>query len=253
MTRRRWIADEVHENTAFLTAEHASHLSRVLRAQIGQEFDIATGDAVRLGTITSISDDRVEFALGSEVTVKVSAKLTLVLAIFKFDRMEWAIEKCTEIGVARIIPLIARRTDAHLAAAAAKRHERWLRIARQAAEQSRRPSPPEISVPVKLKELGSAGVPPATKLEDGKAAAGAKECIPRIVLSESENNTTLRDALPLSASEAVLAVGPEGGWTDEELSWFRESGWTTASLGETILRAETAAIVASALAVEILS
>ncbi len=109
MTRRRWIADEVCQNTAALTGEHASHLSRVLRAQVGQEFDIATGDAVRHGTIISISDDRVEFALGVPLIVKPCAQLTVVLAIFKFDRMEWAIEKCTEIGVARIVPLIARR------------------------------------------------------------------------------------------------------------------------------------------------
>jgi 16S rRNA (uracil1498-N3)-methyltransferase len=245
MTRRRWIADEVHGNTALLTGEHASHLSRVLRAQVGQEFDIATGDAVRRGTISSISDERVEFALGEEVAVKASAQLTLVLAIFKFDRMEWAIEKCTEIGVARIIPIVARRTDAHLAAAAGKRHERWLRIARQAAEQSRRASPPEISAPIKLKDLGSAGASPASTVERGTPAA-------HIVLAESETNISLRDVLPPSASEAVLAVGPEGGWTDDELRWFRESGWTAASLGETILRAETAAIVATALALDAL-
>ena len=241
MTRRRWIADEVHGNTALLTGEHASHLSRVLRAQVGQEFDIATGDAVRRGTISSISDERVEFALGEEVAVKASAQLTLVLAIFKFDRMEWAIEKCTEIGVARIIPIVARRTDAHLAAAAMKRHERWLRIALQAAEQSRRAAPPEIIVPIKLKELGSAGASPASTVECGTPAA-------HIVLAESETNISLRDVLPPSASEVVLAVGPEGGWTDDELRWFHESGWTAASLGETILRAETAAIVATALA-----
>jgi 16S rRNA (uracil1498-N3)-methyltransferase len=252
MTRRRWIADEVHGNTALLTGEHASHLSRVLRAQVGQEFDIATGDAVRRGTIASISDERVEFALGEALAVKASAKLTLVLAIFKFDRMEWAIEKCTEIGVWRIIPIVARRTDAHLAAAAGKRHERWLRIARQAAEQSRRAFPPEIATPVKLKELGSAGVSPASLAESGKPAAATNECIPRIVLAESEANISLRDVLPSSASEAVLAIGPEGGWTDEELRWFRESGWTAASLGNTILRAETAAIVATALALDAL-
>jgi 16S rRNA (uracil1498-N3)-methyltransferase len=250
MTRRRWIADEVHGNTALLTGEHALHLSRVLRAQIGQEFDIATGDAVRRGTITSISGKRVEFALGEEVAVRPSAKVTLALAIFKFDRMEWAIEKCTEIGVARIVPVVARRTDAHLAVAAGKRHERWLRIALQAAEQSRRASPPEIMVPIKLKELGSAGASPASLVETGKPAADTP--IAHVVLAESEANTTLRDVLPPSASEAVLAVGPEGGWTDDELRWFRESGWTAASLGETILRAETAAIVATALALDAL-
>ncbi len=250
MTRRRWIADEVRGNTALLISEHAAHLSRVLRAQVGQEFDIATGDAVRLGTITSISDDRVEFALGSEVRVKASARLTLVLAIFKFDRMEWAIEKCTEIGVARIIPVVARRTDTHLAAVAGKRHERWLRIARQAAEQSRRASPPEIAAPVKLKELGDA--PPATRADGGKPSITTNAGVPRIVLAESEMNKSLRDVVPPCASEAVLAIGPEGGWTDDELRWFHESGWTTASLGETILRAETAAIVATALALDAL-
>ncbi len=234
MTRRRWIADEIHENTAALTGEHASHLSRVLRAQIGQEFDIACGDGVRRGKIVAVSDERVEFALGEEVTVRAVANVTLVLAIFKFDRMEWAIEKCTEIGLARIIPVIARRTDAHLATAAAKRHERWQRIVRQAAEQSRRAAPPEVSAPIKLKELGNTSAP-------------------RIILTECETGTMLRDVLPPSASGAVLAIGPEGGWTDEELQWFRDAGWSTASLGNTILRAETAAIVATALAVEILS
>src|SRR5216684_5983878 len=156
MTRRRWIADEVTGNTAALVGEHAAHLARVLRAEVGQEFDIATGDEVRRGTITTISYDRVEFSLGAKQhrRLRLSApKITLALAIFKFDRMEWAIEKCTEIGVARIIPVIARRTDAHLAAAAVKRHERWQRIVRQAAEQSRRSAPPEVAAPVKLKDL----------------------------------------------------------------------------------------------------
>ena len=78
--------------------------------------------------------------------------ITLLLAIFKFDRMEWAIEKCTELNVTTIVPVVARRTEKHLALAAAKRVERWRRIAREAAEQSRRTSPPEISEPLKLKD-----------------------------------------------------------------------------------------------------
>ena len=244
MTRRRWIADEIHGDVAALTGEHALHLSRVLRARVGQEFDIADGDSVRLGKITSVSDERVEFALGDEVASRVAAErvaveLTLVLAIFKFDRMEWAIEKCTEIGVARIVPVIAQRTDTHLATAAVKRHERWGRIARQAAEQSRRAAAPEILAPVKLKELSHA-----------LAGVIADAPMPRIVLAESEMDAGLRDVLHPSANAAVLAVGPEGGWADDELGWFRDAGWTAASLGPTILRAETAAIVASALALD---
>src|SRR5580700_1405550 len=138
MTRRRWIADEVTGNTAALVGDHAAHLARVLRAEVGQEFDIATGEDIRRGTITTISYDRVEFALATKsypprrYQPLTAPNITLALAIFKFDRMEWAIEKCTEIGVVRIIPVISRRTDAHLAAAAAKRHDRWQSIARQA-------------------------------------------------------------------------------------------------------------------------
>jgi 16S rRNA (uracil1498-N3)-methyltransferase len=241
MTRRRWIADEMHGDSAILTGEHAAHLSRVLRAQVGQEFDIATGSSVRSGRITSISDDRVEFSLGGELALKPAVNLALALAIFKFDRMEWAIEKCTEIGVARIIPVIARRTDTHLANAVVKRHERWQRLARQAAEQSRQAAPPEILSPVKLKDLGSAGAPPASPLHPT-----------RIVLAETERGSHLRDVLPVNQSEVILAVGPEGGWTEDELKWFQESGWIAASLGDTILRAETAAIVATALAIDAL-
>jgi 16S rRNA (uracil1498-N3)-methyltransferase len=239
LTRRRWIADEVRGDTAALLSEHAAHLVRVLRAEVGQEFDIATGADVRLGTITSISDDRVEFALGDVREVKSLPEITLALAIFKFDRMEWAIEKCTEIGVARIIPVIARRSDAHLAAAASKRHERWQRIVRQSSEQSRRFAPPEIAAPIKLKELADVLATPM-----------------RIVLAESlaesDGGVRLRNILQSMPNEVALAIGPEGGWADEELAWFREVGWTAASLGDTILRAETAAIVATALALDAL-
>lgn len=236
MTRRRWIADEVAGNTAALVGEHADHLARVLRAEVGQEFDIATGEEVRRGTITTISYDRVEFALGTKPhrTLRSNPsdapKITLALAIFKFDRMEWAIEKCTELGVSRIVPVISRRTETHLAAASTKRVERWQRIARQAAEQSRRAAPPEIAVPMKVSEVLS--------------FPGAL----RIVLAESEERTLLRDAVKADAADhgVVLAVGPEGGWTEGELQSFQQAGWISASLGNTILRAETAAMAATA-------
>jgi len=236
MTRRRWIADEISGNRAALVGEHADHLVRVLRARVGQDFDIATGEAVRRGRIVSLSDERVEFALGEEIFVTGTVEITLLLAIYKFDRMEWAIEKCTELGVERIIPVISRRTDSHLAAASAKRAERWRRIARQAAEQSRRATPPEISEPLKFAD--ALNVPAAL----------------RIVLAESEDQTLLRDTVkPEAASGGIaLAVGPEGGWTEDELQLFQRAGWISASLGNTILRAETAAIAATAVVASVL-
>ena len=233
MTRRRWIADEFSENQAALTGEHADHLIRVLRARIGQEFDIAAGSAIRRGRIIHIADNRVDFELGDEIPAATTTNLTLLLSIFKFDRMEWAIEKCTELGVSRIVPVIARRTDSHLASAASKRVERWRKIALQASEQSRRASPPEIADPVKLKE----------------AANHAASL--RLLLAESENQTSLREVLGANhdVNTIALAVGPEGGWTDDELHLFQQSGWISATLGPTILRAETAAIAATAICI----
>ena len=159
------------------------------------------------------------------------SEITLVLAVFKFDRLEWAIEKCTELGVSRIVPVIARRTDTHLAAASAKRVERWQRIARQASEQSRRSSPPEIATPVKLLEVLNLQAPL------------------RIVLAESEERNLLCDVVKpdLAQSGIALAIGPEGGWTTDELQSFQQAGWISASLGNTILRAETAAMAATAI------
>jgi 16S rRNA (uracil1498-N3)-methyltransferase len=232
MTRRRWIADEVSGNRAVLLGSHADHLTQVLRGRVGQEFDIATGQDVRRGRVASIVDGRVEFELGEVVPSATIPNLTLLLSIFKFDRLEWAIEKCVELGAARIVPVIAHRTEAHLATGALKRVERWQRLARQASEQSRRASPPEISQPIKFNE----------------AVSGATGT--RIVLAESEDTTTLKVALQkiASSAEVTLAFGPEGGWTEQELKLFLGAGWTAASLGTTILRAETAAIAATAVA-----
>ncbi|PYX71695.1 MAG: 16S rRNA methyltransferase [Acidobacteria bacterium] len=234
MTRRRWIADQVSGNRAALTGAHADHLVRVLRARVGQEFDVVANGVVRRGVVVALADSLVDFELGEEIAAEATAiHLTLVLAIFKFDRMEWAIEKCTELGVAGMIPVIARRTDSHLVAASAKRVERWRTIAVQASEQSRRASPPEIADPVKLREAMA-------------LPAGLK-----IVLSEAEEQSQFRDIQP--AGEVLLAIGPEGGWTEDELELLQNNGWLSASLGPTILRAETAAIAATAITMSALS
>ena len=235
MTRRRFIADEVEGDRAALLGEHATHLSKVLRAQIGQEFDIAADGSVRLGKIVNITNDRVEFLLREAVTPTAAQReVTLFLSIFKFDRMEWAIEKATELGVASIVPVIAHRTETHLASAAAKRVERWRRIAREAAQQSRRAAEPVIS-----------------DLHNPKDAIAASQGL-RIVLSEHDSpaRVSLRQILHENPEgPLIIAIGPEGGWTEEEFEFFQKSGWLFASLGPTILRAETAAIAALAIAI----
>jgi 16S rRNA (uracil1498-N3)-methyltransferase len=253
MTRRRWIADEVSGNTAALIGEHAEHLAVVLRAQPGQRFDVAVAGVLRAARVVSVSPNRVEFELGQELRAPSLVKLTLLLAVYKFDRMEWAIEKCVELGVARVVPVLARRTDAHLARAAEARVDRWRRLALQASEQARRTVPAAVEAPEKLKQ------------------AVLRTAATRILLAETEEQKSLKEALQTHTSqtrclphsiaqnaiewgthdaddELLLAVGPEGGWTEDELTLFSEAGWISASLGPTILRAETAAIAATAIA-----
>jgi len=226
MTRRLRIADETSGSRAALVGANAYHLARVLRARSGQEFDIVAEGRVRRSRIVSITPERVEFELGEEAPAAVLPEVTLALAIFKFDRMEWAIEKAAELGVSRLVPLIAQRTDSHLGSAAAKRVERWRRIVREAAQQARRVAPPEISAPIRSQDV-----------LDIVAER-------RIVLSEAEEQVSLKQAVVGSKGTIALAVGPEGGWTGEEEGAFREHGWIAASLGPNILRAETAAIAA---------
>jgi 16S rRNA (uracil1498-N3)-methyltransferase len=136
------------------------------------------------------------------------------------------------LNVSVIVPVIARRTEKHLAMAADKRVERWRRIARAASEQARRTAPPDIGDPV---NLGAAV----------ETAAGV-----RIVLAETEGEVQLIEVLHgrPELQSLALAIGPEGGWVAEELLLFDRAGWIAASLGETILRAETAAISALAVA-----
>lgn len=230
MTRRRWIADRAEGDRAWLLGPNANHLFRVLRVKTGQEFDVAADGVLRLAKVVSATHEQVEFQLGEEVESAALPQVTVYLSIFKFDRMEWALEKLTELGVARIVPMIAQRTEEHLAKAAGKRVDRWRKIAREASQQARRVAPPEIAEPVILK----------------KAIVGVQGS--RIVLSETEDHFSLKSALSGCPPPLALAFGPEGGWSEAELALFNAEGWKPASLGHTILRAETAAIAAVAVA-----
>ena len=288
--RRRWIADtwspqSGHPTHAALTGEQAAHLARVLRAQPGQVFDVVANGFLHRAEVTSVSDAEVLFTLHEELESDAALPIHLLIAVFKFDRFEWAIEKATELGVARITPILARRTEKHLALASAKRADRWRRIALESAKQSRRTDIPEIFDPTPL-----------------PAALTRESATLRILLSETEQSLTLAAALTALQSSAdknsychsdpersegeesphfargatearvphpsqlhrdgwdaepqpvdestdlALAIGPEGGWTPEEMSFFTQHAWTPVTLGPRILRAETAAIAAIAIA-----
>ena len=239
MTRRRFIADTATGATAALTGDQALHLARVLRAEPGQIYDVVANGFLHRAEITRVSEKEVLFTLHEELESDAALPLHLLLAVFKFDHMEWAFEKATELGIAKITPILARRTEKHLAQSAGKRVERWRRIALEASKQSRRTTIPEIADPTPLK--------PALESEPSTT---------RILLSETEQATTLTDALQHTSAPSdaasktthALAIGPEGGWTPEEISLFTQHHWQPVTLGPRILRAETAAIAAIAIA-----
>lgn len=225
MTRRRWIADTWTETTASLKGEQAGHLARVLRAQPGQIFDVVANGFLHRAEIVTADEREVVFALHEELEAESALPVHLLMAVFKFDHMEWGMEKATELGVARITPVIARRTEKHLAQAAAKRVERWRRIVREASQQSRRSDVPEVDDPVTL-----------------KVALGMVSTERKLLLAETEQENSLKAALVGEVASVALAIGPEGGWAAEEIALFAESGWRSVTLGPRILRAETAAI-----------
>jgi 16S rRNA (uracil1498-N3)-methyltransferase len=242
VTRRRWIADTWDEATASLEGNQATHLIRVLRAPPGMEFDVVAGGRVWHSVVAGITGDSVRFNLVAEVKADPALPVTLLLSVFKFDRMEWAIEKATELGAECILPVIARRSEKHLAQAAAGRVERWRRLALEASKQARRSDVLRIEDPLPLK----------TAMQSDAQAV-------RLVLAEQERSMTLHHALTEALDAAGddvpairMAVGPEGGWTAEEEALFDAENWKPVSLGPHILRAETAAITAMAVTAALL-
>jgi 16S rRNA (uracil1498-N3)-methyltransferase len=230
--RRRFFVEQFAGDRAVIEGETAHHLGRVLRAQAGQLYELSDGKRLWLGRIERAARDRVEFALVEELSAdQPTLEITLLLSIVKFDAFEWALEKATELGVSRIVPLAAARCEKALVAAAGKRAARWYKILTEASRQSRRLQPPQLQSVARPEQAFSA-VTANTKL----------------LLSERREAPPLRQVLSgaTPAKALALAIGPEGGWTEQEFAAGQTAGFREASLGKLILRAETAVIAALA-------
>jgi 16S rRNA (uracil1498-N3)-methyltransferase len=219
---------------AELRGDEARHLTRVLRVEAGQRFEVSDNRNAYLAEIVEARGERVVFRILEPIeSAELPVRITLCAALIKFDRFEWMVEKATELGVERILPVEASRSEKGLREASRKRAERWARIARESSQQSRRVRAPEILDAVGFEECG------------------AVEADYRFFLEEA-GAPPLMHALPVhrerSARVAVL-VGPEGGWTDTERQFVPAAGWQPVSLGPQVLRAETAAAAALAVLV----
>ena len=227
--------DAVRDGMAELRGDEARHLTRVLRVEAGMLYEISDNQAAYLAEVTEARGERVVFRIVEPLhTPAPPIAITLCAALIKFDRFEWMIEKATELGVERILPVGSTRSERGLFEASRKRTERWVRIARESSQQSRRVRIPEIL--------------PAARFEKSLAL----EADYRYFLDEGEGECQAPPLLRLMPAErpalsrVAVLVGPEGGWTDDERRLAAVAGWPPASLGPQVLRAETAASAAVA-------
>ncbi len=233
MSRRRFFVPEIRRGAAQLTGPEAEHLARVLRVEPGQRFELSDNQNLYLAEIETVRKSLVSFRVVENLPAPpLQAAITLLPALFKFDRFEWLVEKATELGVTAIQPWEAVRTERGLAQASAKRLARWRKIALESSQQSRRARLPEIEPVI---EFASALEIPADV---------------HLLLDEDPAAPPILSLLPADrppTNRIVLLLGPEGGFTDSERAHALAARWLPCSLGTTILRAETAAIAALAI------
>jgi 16S rRNA (uracil1498-N3)-methyltransferase len=227
VTAPHFFTTDVSGEVVHLTGDEAAHAARVLRIRTGEVITVADGSgAVVTATVTHVGST-VDAAVSDRRRVpQPTPRVTVMPAVPKSGKLDLVVQKLTELGVDAIVPWFAERTivrwDDRKRAAHA---DRLAAIAREAAKQSRRPRLPEVSLA------------PSSLEVDGSC----------LVLHEAEHGVHLREALPATADAITLVIGPEGGLTDAEVERARTQGAGVVGLGEQILRAETASIVAAAL------
>lgn len=222
MALRRVFVDRIEGESAAVRGPAARHLAGVARLRPGERVEVSDQAKAYRAIAEACSVTEIRFRIEAPVAEPAPLPpLRAALAIIRFPRFEWALEKLTEIGVQVVIPVIAERSDAKLVAAAPKRLDRWTRIAFESAQQARRLAAPAVQPP---EAFGPAvrGCPDGARLLADPAGPPVADVY--------------------RGGPATFLVGPEGGWTDEEARLASEHGFARARLGPTILRSETAAV-----------
>lgn len=212
-------------------------VTRVLRMQPGDSILLLDGLGGEYVTELGQDAEGRIFATALErrtASGEPSVHLTLYQCALKSDKMEWVLQKCTELGVSRIVPVVSERTIVRPAAKVARKADRWRTILREAAEQSRRGRIPALSEPMTWQEAVAHPDPDAVRLvawENPNESLGLAKAVRAVTKSSS-------------GYAVALLIGPEGGISDGEMDAARAQGWHAVTLGPRILRAETAALAA---------
>lgn len=239
MQRHRFYAPPAQINDSHITLsdDEAHHLVRVLRLPVGAHVFVLDGCGHEYACeISQVSKRHAELTVLEQLTnvVESPLRLTLALALLKGDKFDWVLQKATELGVTRIVPLLTEHSDirhplARDAARAETKLQRWQRIALEALKQCGRRQLVEFAEPLSWEKF--------CKEENSNL---------KLILSE-RGGQQLKD-LPLATNSACVAVASEGGWSEAELDLAAQHSFIPVYLGARILRAETAAITGVALA-----
>jgi 16S rRNA (uracil1498-N3)-methyltransferase len=237
--------EELTSEEVLITGNNARHLSLVLRVQPGDVITAFDGRGYKYEGIvidTHKREIRVKVTGRTLYSVESPLEITLAQGIPKGEKMDLIIQKSTELGVHRIIPVITERTQV--------RHthkvERWRKISLSASQQSGRDRVPAIQDPVDLEEFLSRPMTLAAKGSIEDIAGARSENSARVILSEGRDDRNLKQTLTglHGIKELTILVGPEGGFSPGEIEAAGDRGFIEVSLGPRILRTETAPITA---------
>ncbi|HJR07799.1 MAG TPA: 16S rRNA (uracil(1498)-N(3))-methyltransferase [Pyrinomonadaceae bacterium] len=242
--------------TVALAREETQHLRNVLRLKAGDEAFVFDGAGREYACVVAASESGGGRVHAETATLEVRGRvepqraespldLTLAVALLKGEKFDLVVQKATELGACRIVPVVTKRADVRLKEGrdAAERVARWRRIALEAAKQSGRARLPEIFAPVAFASLVEEGA--------GVTAETATGGVQRLFFTErgglglAETARAWRDGA--RPAKLIALVGPEGGWEDEEIARAVAAGWLAVTFGGRVLRAETAAIVVASL------
>ena len=232
----RFFVPQLYNEGMYIEGVDARHISKVLRMQPGDKLQIVSDDGVSaMAEITAIGSERVSVRCLEKLAESHEPRVRLVLAqgLAKGEKMDFIIQKAVEMGAYSVIPVAMEHSVVRLdGAKAAKKVERWQKIAESAAKQSKRDIIPQVQSVQSMAEM-----------------LASCDCETKIIAYECEDRLSLKAALKAveaagGISELLLIIGPEGGISEGELELARQAGAVPVSLGRRILRAETAGLVA---------
>ena len=232
----RFFVPELYSEEMHIQGVDAHHISKVLRMQVGDKLQLVSDDGVSaLAEITAFAENLVTVHCLEKISEshEPKVKITLAQGLAKGEKMDFIIQKAVELGACSVVPVAMEHSVVRLEAAkAAKKVERWQKIAESAAKQSKRDIIPKVQPVQTMSQM-----------------LASNDCAVKIIAYECEDRLGLKAALQAAAAQGeitdlLLIIGPEGGISEMELEQARQAGAVPVSLGKRILRAETAGLVA---------